>query len=630
MERPSKQGHFELIAHSARDIILVIAGDGRIVDCNGAAELAYRYPRHRLLELSITDLRAPSTMAIVQGQMLQASAQGILFETEHLRSDGSTFPCEVSSQGGEVDGKRVLVSIIRDISERRAAEIALRRSEESFRALIERSPDGVVVVREDRVVYANPSVLSALMFEPDAVLGRAPLDLVHPDDRAAAATRIRTLVAGGTTPDTRDLRFLRRDGAPVLMETQGLHLTYQGAPALMFLMREVTARRRAEEEVRHSQKMEAIGRLAGGVAHDFNNILTAILGHSELLCGALPAGGDALRQAEQIQRAATRAAQLTGQLLAFSRKQMLQPRVLGLARLIERLTIMLRRLIPEHIDLVTDLSAGRELYVRADPSQIEQVLVNLAVNGRDAMPGGGTLTIRLSPQLSPDAAGAGSGPPSIAGGFAVLEVSDTGPGMDEATRARAFEPFFSTKGKGTGLGLSIVYGIVTQSGGQVSIESPPGHGASFKMLLPLEPAPAAAIPVQQRESTPRGNETILLVEDDVDVRLFMVDVLTLQGYQVLAARDGAEALRIADTTTNPVDLLLTDVIMPRMSGTEVAARLRESRPRLRVLFVSGYPGETMIKQGVISSSLAFVQKPFTIAELTRRIRDVLDGPEPAL
>ena len=623
---PSPRRAFDLLAENARDIILVIALDGRIIDCNRAAELAYGHSRAKLITLGITDLRAPSTIAIVPGQMKEASAHGILFETEHLRADGTSFPCEVSSQGGEVNGEYVLISIIRDISERHAAETALRRSEESFRALIERSPEGVVVVRDDRIVYANPSVLAALQYEAAAVLGRAPLDLVHPADRPVAATRIRTLVGGGTLRDARDLRFVRRDGAPVVMETQGLFLPFQGAPALMFLMREVTARRRHEQEVRHSQKMEAIGRLAGGVAHDFNNILTAILGHAELLFGQLTEG-PARRQAEQIQRAASRAAQLTGQLLAFSRKQLLQPRVLDLSVLLEGLTTMLRRLIPEDIDLVTDMSAGRGLYVRADPSQLEQVIVNLAVNARDAMGSRGVITIRLtraevSGRVALENLAAGPAP----GQYALIEVSDTGPGMDEATRARAFEPFFTTKGKGTGLGLSIVYGIVTQSGGHVAIESEPGKGARFRIHLPTEDAPPDAVSGPVRVVTPRGTETILLVEDDADVRQFIADLLELQGYTVLAARDGADALRIAGDALRPLHLLLTDVIMPRMSGPEVAARLREERPDLRVLFVSGYPGETIMQQGMIAESLAFVQKPFTIAELTRRVREVLDAP----
>jgi nitrogen-specific signal transduction histidine kinase/CheY-like chemotaxis protein len=401
----------------------------------------------------------------------------------------------------------------------------------------------------------------------------------------------------------------------------------QGKPCVVAFAHDITEHKRLEQQLQHAQRMEAVGRLAGGVAHDFNNILTAVRGHSEILLTVLEEDSPHRRHADQIHRAALRAAALTSQLLAFSRKQVLQPRTLDLNSVVANLTVMLRRLIGEHVELRTRL-AERLGSVRADAGQIEQVVVNLVINARDAMPSGGVLSIRTeNVEVDPSEA-ARMGVPM--GRWVVLAVSDTGVGMDAATRARIFEPFFTTKeaGKGTGLGLSTAYGIVTQSGGQIAVESEVGKGTTFRVYLPRIDAPSTASGrfALERNDAPKGTETVLLVEDDGDVREFVQDVLRSHGYQVLSAIDGTQALSLIEQHPGPIDLLVTDVIMPRMMGSEVAARVAALRPSIKVLYISGYPGDAIVKQGVPEHM--FVQKPFSVSALARRVRELLDGTTP--
>jgi PAS domain S-box-containing protein len=383
------------------------------------------------------------------------------------------------------------------------------------------------------------------------------------------------------------------------------------------LVADVTERRRLEEELRQSQKLEALGTLAGGVAHDFNNLLTAISGFSELLLRRTEAGSPIHRYAEQIHQAGARGAALTTQLLAFGRRQILRLEVLDLGSIIGELQKMLQRLLGEDLDLAVELPP-EPVQVYADRVQIEQVLMNLAVNAREAMPQGGHLFIRVA---------AHRGPEVPAGEWALLEVRDSGRGMDEATKARIFEPFFSTKEHGTGLGLSTVYGIVTQSGGQVRVESAPGQGATFRVLLPRVFDKAAAISPAPVEPSPRGAETILLVEDEDPVRALAVEALELHGYKVLAARDGPEALVVAALHPGPIDLLLTDVVMPRMGGQVVAERLAAARPGMRVLYVSGYPGDRVVREGRLASEANFLAKPFTPETLAKAVHRVLHKGE---
>ncbi|MEQ1507177.1 MAG: ATP-binding protein [Myxococcota bacterium] len=386
------------------------------------------------------------------------------------------------------------------------------------------------------------------------------------------------------------------------------------------------ALRVTEEQLRHSQKMEAVGRLAGGVAHDFNNMLSVILSYADLVQSGFAPTDPRAEDLEQVKLAATRAAGLTAQLLAFSRQQVLQPRLLSVDGVVVDLEKMLRRLLGEDIDLSTGLrSDGAQVF--ADQGQLEQVIANLAVNARDAMPSGGRLTIETAVvDLDEDYARVHLG--ATPGRYVLLAVSDTGCGIPDDVRARMFEPFFTTKevGKGTGLGLSTVYGIVRQSGGTIWVYSEVGHGTTFKVYLPLAGTGRPAAPVPRSAGAIRpGSETVLVVEDEELVRTAIVGILERRGYRVLTARSGAEALRTVAGLAEPVHLLLTDVVMPGMSGRTLSEQLTLARPGLRTLFMSGYTDDAVVRNGVLGAERPFVQKPFTPDGLARKVREVLDG-----
>jgi PAS domain S-box-containing protein len=424
-------------------------------------------------------------------------------------------------------------------------------------------------------------------------------------------------------------RVIRPDGSERFVEERStVSRDSVGRPTCMVgTVLDITERQRLEEQLRQAQKMEAVGRLAGGVAHDFNNLLTAILGSAELLLSRLGPDHPERVEAEEIRKAAMWAANLTRQLLAFSRQQVLDPQVFDLSAVVADMDKMLRRLIRADIvfrsQLAPDLGA-----VRADPGQIEQVIMNLAVNACDAMPDGGTLRIETS-NVDLDAGHEQEHVPAVPGRYVMLTVSDTGTGMSTTTQAHIFEPFFTTKerGKGTGLGLSTVYGIVKQSDGYVWLESEPGRGTTFKVYLPRVDAPIAIkAPAPDRSASIDGDETVLVVEDQEPVRRLTRRVLETHGYAVLAAADGPEALHVAEHHAGTIHILVTDVVMPGMSGREVGRRLAAERPGMRVLYVSGYADDLIVNHGVLEPGLAFLQKPFTPEALARRVREVLDAP----
>jgi signal transduction histidine kinase/ActR/RegA family two-component response regulator len=392
---------------------------------------------------------------------------------------------------------------------------------------------------------------------------------------------------------------------------------------------DISERRSLETQLRHAQRMEAVGRLAGGVAHDFNNLLAAILGHGELMLSDLPPDHPLRRNAEEIQKAGVRGAMLTRQLLAFSRKEVLAPGVIDLNAVMLALDELLNRLIGEDIELVT-VPAMAPVRTRADRGQMEQIMMNLAINARDAMPTGGRLTIEIT-SAELDDVYARQHARVKPGRYAVIAVSDTGVGMDSDTLAHAFEPFFTTKeqGKGTGLGLSTVYGIAEQAGGHVWAFSEPGVGTTFKVHLPeVRDAEEHATELTSRKPAARGAETLLLVEDEDSVRSLAREVLESQGYRVIEAEDGVEALRVAAAHDGPIQMLVTDVVMPRMGGGELAEKLAGMRPGIRVLFVSGYTDDSIIRHGVRERSSAFLQKPFALDAFAARVREVLDAPAP--
>jgi PAS domain S-box-containing protein len=494
-------------------------------------------------------------------------------------------------------------------------EAGLRESEERFRTMTESAVDGVVTVdTTGNVVSWNRGAQTIFGYTPDEVLGTPVARLFPARHRDALLDLGRTRGLHGLTRDEREF--------PVEVSFASWE-TRQGSFRTA-IIRDVTERTQLEEQFRQAQKMQSVGRLAGGIAHDFNNLLTVISGHAELLLRD-PSLANPLRERfGVIQAAAARAADLTRQLLAFSRKQVLEPRVLDLNTVVADVAPMLRRLIGEDIDLVSMPGAGLGR-VEVDPGQLTQIILNLAVNARDAMPRGGKLTLETD-NVDLDAEYAHRHADARPGPYVMLAISDTGLGMDDTVRAHIFEPFFTTKepGKGTGLGLATVYGIVKQSNGNIEVYSEPGHGTTFKIYLPRVQAMAAPSPPLSAGGC-GGSETILLVEDDEMVRTLTCELLQEHGYTVLEARDGGDALDISQRYHGPIHLLLTDVIMPRMGGRDLAARLVPRRPQMRVLYMSGYTADAVVHHGMLDERVAFLPKPITTSVLLPKVRAVLDA-----
>jgi PAS domain S-box-containing protein len=516
------------------------------------------------------------------------------------------------------------VVVFRDVTARKRADEAMRIQAH----VLENIAEGACLAEEGgTIVYTNRAFDAMFGYGHGELTGRdlGVVNAYPPEENAHILEEVRErLRASGSWSGEFSNR--RKDRTPLTTFARISPLNLGGKRHWVCVQEDATGRKRLEEQFRQAQKMEAVGRLAGGVAHDFNNLLTVISGYCQILLGAARPGDAAWEPLQQIQAAGERAASLTRQLLAFSRKQLLQPRVLDLNAVLADMEKLLRRLIGEDVDLIT--IPRPELHsVTIDPGQLEQVVMNLAVNARDAMPRGGKLILETA-NVELDETYARQHPELRPGAYVMLAVSDTGHGMDEATRAHIFEPFFTTKepGKGTGLGLATVYGIVKQSGGFIYGYSEPGHGSTFKIYLPRcggSPPPAAAPGPPAR--LPRGWETVLLAEDQEDVRRLARRVLEMHGYAVLEARNGEEALQVAGGYGGEIRLLVTDVVMPRMSGRHLADRLAAGRPHVRVLYLSGYTEDAIVHHGVLDPAMAFLQKPFTPEALARKVREVLDG-----
>ncbi len=517
-------------------------------------------------------------------------------------------------------------SISTDISDRKEAEEERRELTDRLQAIVQASPVPVIAIDPDGIVTMwNPAAERIFGWSEDEVVGR-PVPFV-PDDKREEFRALRERVLRGESLFQLELQRRRKDWTPIVVNLSAAPLRDRGGRihGIMAVLEDVTERKRLEEQLRQATKMEAIGRLAGGVAHDFNNVLTAIRGYSELLIQDLPRGDRKRRQAEEILKAAERAASLTQQLLAFSRRQVIQPKTVDLNALLTNLMGMLQRVIGEDIRLVAHLDPG--LWpVMADPGQLEQVVLNLAVNARDAMPQGGVLTIETANVR--EEASDQSEPAARSPGVVQLTVRDTGLGMDAGTLARIFEPFFTTKelGRGTGLGLATVYGIVQQSGGTISADSAPGRGTIFTVRFPRAQAPVADIRTHDDQAEVfTGSETILVVEDEPFVRQFLKELLASRGYDVLEAASGAEALACCEAYSRPIHLLLTDVVMPEINGRQLAQMLVVKRPEMRVLFMSGYTDDAVLRNGVQNHGAAFIQKPYAPEALLRKIREVLSA-----
>jgi two-component system cell cycle sensor histidine kinase/response regulator CckA len=514
-----------------------------------------------------------------------------------------------------------IAGIARDITDRRTSQDRLEEAMARYRRLAEASFDGIVITERGAILDANAACARMLGVDNacDAI-GRSVLEFIAEESVADVRRRIDTDFEG-----VYEVFAKRTDGRKLRLEVAARSITFDGRPARITALRDVTEQRVLEEQFRQAQKMEAIGRLAGGVAHDFNNLLTVITGHAEILSMAMTVGDARSESVSQIRTAADAAAGLTRQLLAFSRQQVIEPRTIELEQVVAGAQKMIAHLIGEDIQ-VTTLLAAKPCNVHIDPGQLEQVIMNLAVNARDAMPLGGNLTIETSIVEVPDER-AKANWPAMPGRFARLSVTDNGVGMDATTQQRLFEPFFTTKelGKGTGLGLATVYGIVQQNKGFISVYSERGIGTTFKIYLPLSSEPAVPELDRTRFQAPAtGTETVLLVEDSVPVRNLARRILLRHGYTVLDSTSPSDALELA-RQTGRIQLLLTDVVMPEMSGRVLAEQFAELHPKGKVLFMSGYTDDTVVRNGVLSSEMPYLQKPFTPHVLATKVRHVLDA-----
>jgi PAS domain S-box-containing protein len=521
-----------------------------------------------------------------------------------------------------------LVGSSLDITDRYHAIEALAESEERFRTIFDGSPVGMAVLGTDgAVVAANFACRQALGLSEEDLRNVGVFDeITHPEDRAADAAKFQEMIRGEIEYDRREKRYILRDGRRVFAD---LHLYLirdkKSAPRYIIgIAVDITERKSLESQLRQAQRMETIGRLAGGVAHDFNNLLTVIKGYCDLLLESKQASAS-LHQLEHIRKAAEQAASLTRQLLAFSRQQVMQPKVFSLNTLVWNTDSILRRLISEDVEMAT-ITAKNIGAIKADPGQMEQVILNLVINARDAMPNGGKLTLETA-NVELDESFAQTHLATLPGSYVMLAVSDTGTGMDEETQAHIFEPFFTTKelGKGTGLGLSMVYGIVKQSGGYIWVHSEIGKGSTFKVYLPrvFEHAQEIASPFPAPTAL-LGKETILLVEDDPLVRDLALEILKTRGYCVLVADRPDAAIQLCRQHTGKIHLVLTDVIMPGMNGSQMADEITAMRPGISVLFMSGYTDTAIIRDGNFGQTTSFLQKPFSPTVLGRKVREMLD------
>jgi PAS domain S-box-containing protein len=511
--------------------------------------------------------------------------------------------------------------------ERTRAAAALQESELRFRTLVEGIEEVFVIIDADgNIRYTSPASQRVTGFTSNERIGKLALDIIHPDDLALVHAKYLELVATPGAVIQLEAHIQHKDGSRRRISLLGKNLLHDPhLRGLVITYQDITEQRQLEEQLREAQRLEAVGRLAGGVAHDFNNLLNVIGGIVHLILLTRPEEGALQEDLQEILAAVRQATSLTQQLLAFSRRQMLQPQVLDIDRELDETSRMLRRVIGTDIALTTSLHS--QGHTRADPGQINQVLMNLAVNARDAMPQGGTLTIETRATEITAAEVRCLPYPLPAGPYIEISMRDTGHGMDEKTLAHIFEPFFTTKGpgKGTGLGLPTVYGIVKQSDGFLRAESTPGQGSTFQIYLPHVPAQAKPDPTTRTTPPAAQGETILVVEDEPAMRMVTRRILEGSGYHVIEAPGGEEALRIVAEHTGKIDLVLTDIIMPGLSGAALAEHLLRQHPTLRILYMSGYTDDQVIRHGLRQEKTHFLQKPFEAEQLTRRVREVLGG-----
>jgi two-component system, cell cycle sensor histidine kinase and response regulator CckA len=603
----------------------------RFLAVNEATTVQYGYSAEEFLAMTIEQIRPPEDVPKLRAALATITPE--LMHSRgwrHLRKDGSEIQTESLSHHIEFAGRPAFIVLSMDVTERMAAEAALEESNTILGAVVDDSPLAIVIAAPDLTINRwNEAAEKQFGWTAEEAVGQS-LFILIPEDRRQEFAEQRTRLEAGAVVTNFETQRLRRDGTLRDVNISKCALRSGGElSGIVSIISDSTDRKRLEAQYRQAQKMEAVGQLAGGVAHDFNNLLTVIISYSQMLLSDIAEDSNARADVQEIKHAAERAALLTKQLLAFSRQQVLRPQILDLNLVIGGLEHMLRRLLREDISIV--LTLDPELgAVAADPGQIEQIVMNLVVNARDAMPGGGRLSIETT-NVSFDA------PYQVrateaqlaAGAYIVIAVSDNGSGMSAQVQARIFEPFFTTKrmNEGTGLGLSTVYGIVKQSGGYITVYSEIGHGTTFKIYLPRVDAAADSASVDDIASmhSTSGGETVLIVEDDDALRTVACRALRQCGYEVLVASDGAEALEHCSRHQGGLHLVVTDMVMPEMSGIELAESIALRYPEIRVLLMSGYTRDETARRGIASERYAFLEKPFTPSKLAARVRELLDG-----
>lgn len=623
---------FQAIFHTANIGIAIGDRNASAAESNQAYQQMLGYTAEELRGMTIRDYTHPEDVELniaLHKELIEGKREFYRMEKRYICKDkrliwGNLTVSLVRCAAGE---PLFGVAMVEDITKRKKAEQSLRESEERFRDLVENAKD--IIYTHDltgRYTSINRAGEEIIGYSLEEVLNLSFADVVAPEQIEFARQRLNDKI-NGVEQAAYELEIVRKDRRRLTVEVNTRLIYENDEPiGVQGIARDITARKNLEEQLRQAQKLEAVGRLAGGIAHDFNNMLTVITSYSDLLLRNLDSADVNRQKVEEIKRAGERSATLTQQLLAFSRRQIMQPQIVDLNRIVSDMSIMLERLIGEDVQLVARLGADLRA-VKVDIGQISQVVMNLAVNARDAMPAGGRLTIETKNLTISAIDNNGSLAP---GRYVALFIGDTGIGMSDDIQAHIFEPFFTTKpvGKGTGLGLATVYGIVKQSGGSIAVESKLGRGTIFKIYLPQAGQAADLQRTDYAAQIPGGTETILLVEDEDMVRDLTSEVLESCGYKVIAARNGAEALHALTLENQKIDLLLTDVVMPQMSGRELAERIARLDPEVPVLFTSGYTGETISHHGIFADGAGFIQKPFTPDQLARKVRETLKTSNP--
>jgi PAS domain S-box-containing protein len=621
--------YLEPIFLNSPDAMTVLDRYDRALSVNSAFQNMFGYSPSDLLGRSFDALIVPAERQPEARWIAENLARGesVSLETQRKRNDGSLIEVSILAAPLIVGGNTVgSYAIYRDITEqKKAAALHSARSEARYRSLVQSSAYGIYRSSpEGKFLDVNPALIAMLGYgSADELLRLDPGDELF----ASGAEHARLVQQSRSTGriDGVEVRWKRKNGIPITVRISGRAVTGgEVADEMEAIVEDITDRRALEEQFRQAQKMEAVGRLAGGVAHDFNNLLMVISGYTEVMLETIDSAHPLHAKACAIRQASDRATTLTRQLLAFSRKQLLELKIVDVNPIVEDMERLLRPLIGENIELTTNLTAD-STYTRADAGQLEQVLMNLVVNAKDAMPSGGRIAIKTQ-NITLDDARSGGKTFIRPGDYVMISVSDNGHGMDKDTQSRIFEPFFTTKekSKGTGLGLSTVYGIVKQSDGYLMVESELGCGTTFVIYLPkIEGIAETRDDPPTRKDAMVGSETVLLVEDEESVRQLVKETLERKGYRVLEAENGEAGLTVAAQHQQQIDLVITDVVMPHLGGQELAQRLRASRPEIKVLYLSGYTEDAVVGEGTVESGKAFLQKPFTLQSLARKVREVL-------